>query len=206
MLPERAVPFLPLAESDFSSVQRGTIAVNGKERQDRTAHPARMYGLVLCIAMFFCACSGNQAVRGDAAASGDAVSAPQILFLHIMMLRDGATGEDRALLHEMLLVDGRLKERRSAGDGLSGERLLCSFLDDGYQVLEQQTAENPLRRRYEAADEDGTFRSTDVSLDSAQLTLRTQWDDRMRFLRVETLPDSGQKSEVAMITLKTSEH
>lgn len=188
----------------FSSVQHGIIAVNGKKRQDQTAHPVRLYGLLLFCAALFCSCSGNRAVSEGVSVPEDAEATSKILFLHIWILRDSTTGDDRALLQEMMLVDGHVKER--GGHSQDGELLLCSFLDAGYQVLEQQTVGNPLRRRYEAAEEDGTFRSEEVQLDRGQLVLRTQWDDRMRFLRVETLPDSGQKSEVAMITLETSEH
>ncbi len=168
--------------------------------------------LLLLLALF-CACSGGRTAENDSELPDTHVETegsaekPQILFVNVEVHKDSLRGEETARLHSVMLVDGVLKKSHDGDDIHQGRpQLVCSFLDSEHQPLQRMVVEHPLHRRFESVDEDGALRSTTVELYEGQLALRTQWDSRIRYLRVESVQDSGQPLEIAVLTIQPTAH
>lgn len=160
-----------------------------------------------------CACSGGRTTENDSELPDTQMKAvgsvqePHILFVNVEVRKDSLRGEESARLHSLMLVDGKLKKHRNDEDLHKGRsQLVCSFLDGQHQLLQRMVVEHPLQRRFESVDEDGALRSTTVELYEGQLALRTQWDSRIRYLRVESVQGSGQPLEIAVLAIQPTAH
>ena len=99
---------------------------------------------------------------------------PRILFLDYQISRDTLNESFNVQLINMLVVNGKIKERPVARHQAGQGDLELQVLNSQQQIITHQYIANPLDRSVEYPNDNGQFERRMVHLDSAQFNVRLQ--------------------------------
>ncbi len=125
----------------------------------------------------------------------------EILFVFLKMKEDTLAGEQTTTLVQTTKVEGKLKKDFGTVQQVEEGHLLCSFLNQEKHVIKQTLVEHPLHRHFEVPQQNGQWQNFNVRLAQADLTLRTQYDAAIRYVKVEAIGEGGSREVVGMAAL-----
>ncbi|MEY4903931.1 MAG: hypothetical protein RLZZ292_1746 [Bacteroidota bacterium] len=125
----------------------------------------------------------------------------EILFVFLKMNEDTLAGEQSTTLVQTTKVEGKLKKDFGTVQQVEEGHLLCSFLNQEKHVIKQTLVEHPLHRHFEVPQQNGQWQNFNVRLAQADLTLRTQYDAAIRYVKVEAIGEGGSREVIGMVGL-----
>lgn len=93
---------------------------------------------------------------------------------------------------------GRLRDRTEAEPEPVPGDLVVTFLTLDMLECDTRLVVNPLRRRVQFSDEFQQIRSRTIALDAAIFSVRTQFHNNLRFVRVEKVTEDGRQQLMLM--------
>ncbi len=103
----------------------------------------------------------------------------------ILLLNFEITSNDSVVLINSMLTRGLLREREPVSSKPLDGDLIISILDTSLELCAEKHVPNPLMRIVEYSEDHTTLKKKQVSLDSAQFSVRVQFQSCMRYARVK---------------------
>ena len=132
--------------------------------------------------------NASSSVTGDSKAE----EVPRILFLDYQVSRDTLNETLNVQLINMIIVNGKIKER-PAGRFQPGQGdLELQVLDNQQQIITHQYIAYPLDRSVEYANDNGQLERRMVHLDSAQFSVRLQLEPGASSIVIKRFIDDNE--------------
>lgn len=146
---------------------------------------------LLVIIAGFVSCSGTKSVSEDGAASTELnKQTPQLIFLNYSILKKADNSYQIELINQ-IVTEGSLKQTSSHPHEQMESDLSCLTLDKDKRPLSTHTLPDPFTKRVEYLQEDGSFTTREISLDSAVISIRMQLEPASRYVAVRKSGSQG---------------
>jgi hypothetical protein len=145
--------------------------------------------LVLSVALFT-SCTGTKKTADLAISEEQTAYTPQIIFLNYSLERDSLEVYNIELINK-IVASGTVKPTiHHNSTGKPGD-FRCLILDANRQPISDIIVPDPLTKRIEYQQENGSLSSRQIQLDRAEFSVRMQLDSASRFIAIERINPSG---------------
>lgn len=118
---------------------------------------------------------------------------PKLIFLNYTISKN-ENGEKHMVFLNKIITDGKLKNNKFSNTGSIGD-LKCSQLDENTHLIESVIIKNPLSQVIEFVNDSLAFEKKQLHLNSNELSLRLQLNNRTKYILISEIIDSLQNSK-----------
>ena len=146
---------------------------------------------LLVIIAGFVSCSGSKSVYEDGAASTMLKKQkPRLIFLNYSILKKADNSYQIELINQ-IVTEGSLKQTSSHPHEQMESDLSCLTLDKDKRPVSTKVLPDPFTKRVEFLQEDGSFTTREISLDSAVISIRMQLEPASRYVALRKSGSRG---------------
>jgi hypothetical protein len=128
------------------------------------------------------------------------IKTPQIIFLNYSIKQDKLNGEYEIKLINKTITEGKLKTNSSVPEIRKPGDLECVALDNKLELVDSILISDPLNITVESVDENNAFFRKEISLDSAQFSIRMQLNKRTDAIALKKNANSKSQNSYLIIT------
>jgi hypothetical protein len=133
--------------------------------------------------------------------SGDiGLTKPQIIFINYSIKHNKSGGTPEIHLINKIITEGKLKNSLSVPDLPKPGDLSCITLNTRMEPVDSLIISDPLNVTVESVDENNLLFKKEISLDSAQFSIRMQLNERVYAVGMKTKAASGNQNSYLLIT------
>lgn len=147
--------------------------------------------LFIILFIWITSCAGTKATSENTTSNNtiqDSASEiiPQIVFLNFSIWRD-QTEQFHVELINQIVSKGNIKEGLNLYTTPKEGDLKCFALDENKHPISSILVPNPLVKRIEYQQEDGSMTSREIFLDSTEFSIRMQLNEEARYVAIERI-------------------
>lgn len=146
------------------------------------------------------ACRGTHTSTRTVTNSESATRTSQIIFLNYSIKLDKSKGEYEINLINKIIAEGKLKTISFAPDIRKPGDLECVALDNNLEPVDSIIISDPLNITVESVDENNAYFRKEISLDSAQFSVRMQLNIRTDAIAIKKNANSKSQTSYLIIT------
>lgn len=152
-----------------------------------------VFSVLLC-------CRGTNISIGTKTDRDNSGFTSQIIFINYSIKLDRSIGEYKIQLINKIITEGKLKVISSAPDIRKPGDLECFALDKNLEPVDSIIISDPLNITVESVDENNSFFKKEISLDSAQFSIRMQLNKRTDAIAIKNNANSKSQNSYLIIT------
>jgi len=134
----------------------------------------------------------------------DAEITPKLLFANFTITKDSLQEYSTVNLSKIQFTDGSIKKTnlQENGEPLYQNQLRCVFEDDKENEIYSTIIEHPLYKKFEYTKDDGNFGVKEVTLYKGEFFIRTDYDIKMKYIRIFEKLSTSEEKEIEKFELK----
>jgi hypothetical protein len=168
------------------------MAANGRTMRRNLGIPTNLLLLIL-LGAWFTSCTGSKKITAETKYEAQKEFTPQIIFLNYSVERDSLEGYKIELINK-IVTEGKAKpDIYQHGSPKDGD-LLCITLDSDKQPISKMVIPDPLIKRAEYQQDDGSLASKQVVLDHSDFSVRMQLDSASHFISIDRFNPAGSSN------------
>lgn len=128
----------------------------------------------------------------------------KLIFVNFKITKDSVQNNSSVDLTKIQITYGSIKksELPEINKPSYQNQLRCVFEDNNGKNIYETVIGHPLFRKFEYAKDDGTFGVKDVVLKEAVFSIRTDYSNEMKFVRIYEKLESAIEKEIVKLELK----
>ncbi|HLT32261.1 MAG TPA: hypothetical protein VKZ98_00595 [Aquaticitalea sp.] len=127
---------------------------------------------------------------------------PKLLFINYSVSKNNGGKVDVQFINK-IITKGRLKDRSNLRPLVGVGDIECLQLDKNNKVLERSYYSNPLQPIVEYLNDDNELEKRQMQLETAQLAIKLQLNERTETIKLIRMEASGAATELLSISILT---
>lgn len=145
-------------------------------------------------------CIGTHSSVSNNTSSDSATKTPQIIFLNYSIKLDKSKGDYEIRLINKIITEGKLKISNSEPEIPKPGDLLCIALNNNLEPIDSIVIADPLNISVESTDENNAFFRKEITLDSAQFSIRMQLNKKTDAIAIKKNTNSENQNSYLIMT------